>query len=50
MKFGSDFFKILEFVVAILRMFARVFGDDEDRAADDEQAEKHGHYAEKLVK
>ncbi len=50
MKFGSDFFKILEFVVAILRMFARVFGDDEDRQADDEQAAKHGDYAEKLVK
>lgn len=49
MKFGADFFKILEFVVAILRMFARVFGDDDDRKADDEQRATHGDYAEKLV-
>lgn len=50
MKFGEDFFKVLEFVMAILRMFARVFGDEEDREADDEQQKLHGHYAEKLVK
>lgn len=50
MKFGSDFFKIIELVIAILRMFARIFGDDEDRAQDDEVREKHGDYAEKLVR
>lgn len=48
--FGGDFFKILEFVMAVLRLFARVFGDDEDRKADDEQKELHGDYAENLVK
>ena len=42
MKFGKDFFQILEFVVAILRLFARVFGDDDDRKADDEQQAKNG--------
>lgn len=50
MKFGSDFFKVLELVVAILRMFARIFGDADDRQADDEQRAQHGDYAEKLVK
>lgn len=31
MKFGRDFFKILGFVVQIMRMFAAIFGDDEDK-------------------
>jgi hypothetical protein len=50
MRFGSDFFKILEFVIAALRMFARLFGDEEDQKADDETREKYGDYGEKLVK
>jgi len=49
MKFGADFFKVLEFVMAVLRLFARVFGDAEDRKADDEQKNLHGDYAEKLL-
>ena len=49
MVFGSDFFKILEIIVAILRMWARVFGDDEDRKADEETKAKFGDYAEKLL-
>ena len=28
MKFGVDFFKILNIVIQIMRMFAKVFGDD----------------------
>lgn len=32
MNFGRDFFKILSFVIQIMRMFAAVFGDDEDKA------------------
>jgi len=36
MKFGADFFKILQLVVSFIRMFARIFGDDEDKKADDE--------------
>jgi len=48
--FGKDFFRTLEFVVAVLRLFARVFGDDDDRKADDEQRQKYGDYGEKLVK
>lgn len=31
MKFGRDFFKILGFVIQIMRMFAGCFGDDEDK-------------------
>lgn len=35
MKFGKDFFKILQLVVAIMRLVARVFGDNDDIANDD---------------
>lgn len=31
MKFGKDFFKILNIVIQLMRMFAKVFGDDEDK-------------------
>ena len=31
MKFGRDFFKILNIVIQLMRMFASVFGDDEDK-------------------
>ena len=31
MKFGRDFFKILNIVIQLMRMFAGIFGDDEDR-------------------
>ena len=33
MKFGSDFFKILNLVIQIMRLFARVFGDNDDKTA-----------------
>ena len=33
MKFGSDFFKILNLVIQIMRMFANIFGDDDDKKA-----------------
>lgn len=33
MKFGRDFFKILNLVIAIMRMFAGVFGDQEEKDA-----------------
>ncbi len=28
MNFGGDFFKILNFAIAIMRLFGRLFGDD----------------------
>jgi len=31
MMFGKDFFKILKFAFAILKLFTKIFGDDEDR-------------------
>lgn len=31
MKFGADFFKILNLVIQIMRLFAKVFGDKEDK-------------------
>jgi len=49
MHFGSDFFKIVEFVVAILRLFARVFGDADDAKSDAETKAKFGDYAEKIL-
>ena len=32
MKFGKDFFKILNLVIQIMRLFAKVFGDTEDQS------------------
>ena len=34
--FGSDFFKIIKFVIAILRLIAEIFGNDEDRRSAEE--------------
>lgn len=31
MKFGKDFFNILNIVVQLMRMFAKIFGDEEDK-------------------
>lgn len=33
MKFGTDFFKIFNFAVLLIRLFFKVFGDDEDKQA-----------------
>lgn len=33
MKFGTDFFRILNIVIQLMRMFAKVFGDAEDKKA-----------------
>ena len=29
--FGSDFFKVMKFVVALLRLLAEIFGNDQDK-------------------
>ena len=31
MKIGGDFFKILNFAIQIMRLFAQIFGDPEDK-------------------
>lgn len=36
MKFGADFFRIFNFAVLLIRLFFRVFGDDEDKKSVDE--------------
>jgi len=36
MHFGADFFKILNIVVTLMRMFAGIFGDEDDKKAVDE--------------
>ena len=33
MKFGKDFFRTLNVVIQMLRMLAKMFGDDEDKKA-----------------
>lgn len=38
MKFGADFFKILNFVIQVMRLLAKVFGD-EDSKEEAEQSE-----------
>lgn len=48
--FGSDFFKILEYIVAALRLFARIFGDDDDKKADDEAQSNHRHEVESIIR
>lgn len=50
MKFGIDFFKILQLVVSFIRMFARIFGDEEDKKADDETQENCKKEMDKIVK
>jgi len=31
MRLGGDFFKILSFAIQIMRMFGKLFGDDDDK-------------------
>jgi len=33
MNVGGDFFKILNFAIAIMRLWGQIFGTDEDRKA-----------------
>lgn len=40
MNFGGDFFKILNLVVQIMRLFARIFGSDDDKKAVAESEER----------
>lgn len=47
--FGTDFFKMLEFVMAAIRLFARIFGDDKDRENDDKTQSNHVHEVQKIV-
>jgi len=49
MVFGSDFFKVLEFIMAALRLFARIFGDADDRKNDDEVQSNHRHEVDKVM-
>lgn len=34
--FGSDFWKILKFVIALLKLMAQIFGNDEDKKSAEE--------------
>lgn len=50
MHIGSDFFKWVQVIVAILRILGRVFGDDEDKKADDEVQGNHVHEVDRIVR
>lgn len=49
MKFGEDWFKTIQFVMAVLRLIARIFGDDEDKKNDDEIQGNHAHEVDKII-
>lgn len=40
MHFGTDFFRIFNFAIQLLRLFARIFGDDEDKKAVEESEDR----------
>lgn len=44
MNFGKDFFKILNFAIAIMRLFASIFGDAETKkeVAESKERSKDG--------
>ncbi len=50
MKFGTDFFKTIQFVLAILRLIARIFGDPADKDLDDKFGSNHMHDVDTAVK
>jgi len=33
MRFGSEFFRTLDFVIAMMRMIAKFYGDEDEQAA-----------------
>ena len=49
MQFGADWFKTIQFVMAVLRLIARIFGDEEDKKRDDEIAGNHAHEVETII-
>jgi len=49
MHLGGDFFKIIQLITAILRLWGRIFGDDEDRANDDEAENNHKHEIDVII-
>ena len=48
--FGQDFFKIAQFVLALLRLIGRIFGDEEDKANDKKAAENCATEFDRAVK
>jgi len=40
MKFGRDFFPILNFVIKLIRLIFEVFGDDDDKTVVEESKAK----------
>jgi len=47
--FGQDFFKMLQFIMDALRLFARIFGDENDKVNDDKNQSNHRHEIEKII-
>lgn len=36
MIFGTDMFKIIRFIIAIMKLLAEIFGDDDDKTSANE--------------
>lgn len=49
MHFGTDWFKTIQFVMAVLRLIARIFGDAEDKKTDDDIQGNHAHEVDKII-
>ena len=47
--FGSDFFKVIQFITALLRLIAQVFGNEEDKKNDTEQFNHNSATVEKII-
>ncbi len=50
MIFGSDYFKIIQFVLAIVRLIARIFGEQTDKDLDDKFGTNCIHDVDRTVK
>ena len=50
MIFGTDFFKTIQFVLAVLRLLARIFGEQSDKELDDKFGTNCLHDVDKTVK
>jgi len=48
--FGEDFFKIFEFAIAIVRLFAKIFGDKDDQEKADSFGTNGNNGSETIVK
>ena len=49
MEFGKDYFLIIQFVIGVMRLFARLFGSTKDKNFDDEVQGNCAHEIDKII-